>query len=369
MELDTGAAGPSPLDFKHSQRTIIRCSEHEYSFLSPGTVAEFDWKDYCPAVFRHIQALDNINYDDYMLSICGHEILHDVSSTTRPGALHYLPHDDRFMIKTLKKSEVKVLQEMLPNYYRHLKKYRASLLAKFYGLHFIRPSRGPKVYFVVMSNILKSDQFIHMSYDLKGSSQGRSVNKLEYGQKTILKEIDLDFRFYLDPLTRVRLLTQIKYDCEFLESEGIMDYSLLLGVHVETSHQGIGSGKHPDADVACEDRAHSKRDFELTMPDLCEPNFRPRFRLGVNVPARAIRTPKESNRGIMSMKTEESYNVFLYCGIIDLFQSYSMSKRIEHAYKSLQYDSKLISAVNPKAYSSRFQEFLSTIFQENESDL
>ncbi|PKI44979.1 hypothetical protein CRG98_034618 [Punica granatum] len=281
---------------------------------------------------RHIQALDNINYDDYMLSICGHEILHDVSSTTRPGALHYLPHDDRFMIKTLKKSEV-------------------------------------KVYFVVMSNILKSDQFIHMSYDLKGSSQGRSVNKLEYGQKTILKEIDLDFRFYLDPLTRVRLLTQIKYDCEFLESEGIMDYSLLLGVHVETSHQGIGSGKHPDADVACEDRAHSKRDFELTMPDLCEPNFRPRFRLGVNVPARAIRTPKESNRGIMSMKTEESYNVFLYCGIIDLFQSYSMSKRIEHAYKSLQYDSKLISAVNPKAYSSRFQEFLSTIFQENESDL
>lgn len=63
-----------------------------------------------------------------------------------------------------------------------------------------------QVYFVVMSNILKSDQYIHLCYDLKGSSQGRSINKVEIDQKTVLKDADLDFCFYLEPLIRVRLL-------------------------------------------------------------------------------------------------------------------------------------------------------------------
>ena len=32
---------------------------------------------------------------------------------------------------------------------------------------------------------------------------------------------------------------QLKYDCEFLEAEGIMDYSLFLGVHIDApSRQG-----------------------------------------------------------------------------------------------------------------------------------
>lgn len=90
------------------------------------------------------------------------------------------------------------------------------------------------------------------------------------------------------------------------------------------------------------------------------------------MPARAIRTPKDSSHGSLSltqsMKTRENYNVFLYFGIVDILKNYGMSKRIEHVYKSLQYDSKSISAVNPKAYSSRFQEFLSMVFQENESN-
>lgn len=65
----------------------------------------------CYCIFlRHMQALDNINYDDYMLSVRGHEILHEICSSARPGAVHHLPHNDRFMIKTLKKSEVKVMK-------------------------------------------------------------------------------------------------------------------------------------------------------------------------------------------------------------------------------------------------------------------
>lgn len=40
---------------------------------------------------------------------------------------------------------MKVLLEMLPNYYHHVRKYGASLLTKFYGLHVVRPVGGLKV--------------------------------------------------------------------------------------------------------------------------------------------------------------------------------------------------------------------------------
>lgn len=48
--------------------------------------------------------------------------------------------------------------------------------------------------------------------------------------------------FSLQLATIPNISRQIKHDCEFLEAEGIMDYSLLLGIHVETSHQGASSG-------------------------------------------------------------------------------------------------------------------------------
>lgn len=66
------------------------------------------------------------------------------------------------------------------------------------------------------------------------------------------------------------------------------------------------------------------------------------------------------------MKAEECQEVYLYFGIVDVTKHYSMIKRFEHAYKSMQYDPKLIPAVNPKAYSTRFQEFCSNIFREEQ---
>lgn len=63
-----------------------------------------------------------------------------------------------------------------------------------------------QTYFVVMSNILQSDVFMNKVYDLKGSSQGRTNKKIKVRDKTILKDIDLDFCFYVDSLARHRLI-------------------------------------------------------------------------------------------------------------------------------------------------------------------
>jgi 1-phosphatidylinositol-4-phosphate 5-kinase len=60
---------------------------------------------------------------------------------------------------------------------------------------------------------------------------------------------------------------------------------------------------------------------------------------------------------------DEVYDVRLYFGIIDILQEYDMGKRLEHAYKSIQFDSLSISAVDPELYSKRFQLFLRDIFR------
>lgn len=83
------------------------------------------------------------------------------------------------------------------------------------------------------------------------------------------------------------------------------------------------------------------------------------------MPARADRTPKEKEDPRTSFDGEifgEFYDVVLYLGIIDILQQYDMGKRIEHAYKSFQYDSTSISAVDPSLYSKRFQAFLRKVF-------
>lgn len=47
-----------------------------------------------------------------MLSICGNDALRELSSPGKSGSFFYLTNDDRYMIKTMKKSEAKVSHEV-----------------------------------------------------------------------------------------------------------------------------------------------------------------------------------------------------------------------------------------------------------------
>lgn len=87
------------------------------------------------------------------------------------------------------------------------------------------------------------------------------------------------------------------------------------------------------------------------------------IQLGVNMPARAEHFPAEDESG--SEIFHEVYDVVLYLGIIDILQDYNTGKKIEHAYKSLKFDSLSISAVDPLLYSRRFLAFIQRIFPEN----
>lgn len=363
---------------------------------------DFKWKDYCPMVFRNLREMFKIDAADYMMSICGNDALRELSSPGKSGSVFFLSQDDRFMIKTLRKSEVKVLLRMLPDYHNHVRTYENTLITKFFGLHRIKPSSGQKFRFVVMGNMFCTELRIHRRFDLKGSSLGRSADKVEIDENTILKDLDLNYCFYLEPSWREALLTQIEIDSKFLETKHIMDYSVLLGVHYRAP-QHLSSLTLYQRSIAAdrlavlvedavEDDLPSYPESLVLVPrgtddgsvvagphirgsrlrasavgdeevDLLLPGTASRLQiqLGVNLPARAEHIPG----GEETQWFHEAYDVVLYLGIIDILQDYNMGKKLEHAYKSLQFDSLSISAVDPGFYSRRFLEFIQRVFPPN----
>ncbi|KAH9734885.1 hypothetical protein WN944_003524 [Citrus x changshan-huyou] len=364
----------------------------EGSQLTPPHQSEdFKWKDYCPMVFRNLREMFKIDAADYMMSICGNDALRELSSPGKSGSIFFLSQDDRFMIKTLRKSEVKVLLRMLPTYHDHVRSYENTLVTKFFGLHRIKPSSGQKFRFVVMGNMFCTELRIHRRFDLKGSSLGRSTDNIEIDENTTLKDLDLNYCFYLEPSWREDLLKQIEIDSKFLEAQQIMDYSLLLGVHYRAPQHlrslttiredGLGIVAEEEDEISnypqglvlvprgTDDssviagphirgsrlRASSAGDEEVDL--LLPGTARLQIQLGVNMPARAEQIP-----GKQEDLFHQSYDVVLYLGIIDILQEYNMSKKIEHAYKSLQFDSISISAVDPTFYSHRFLEFIEKVF-------
>lgn len=376
-------------DFDPREKFWTRFPSEGSKITPPHQTAEFRWKDYCPMVFRHLRKLFAVDPADYMIAICGNDALRELSSPGKSGCFFYLTQDDRFMIKTVKKSEVKVLIRMLSSYYQHACKYENSLVTKFYGVHCVKPNGGQKVRFIVMGNLFCSEYRIHRRFDLKGSSHGRTTDKADedIDETTTLKDLDLNFVFRLESSWFKKLIWQIERDCEFLETEGIMDYSLLVGLHFRddfsASKMGIhtasqkGSGKDEPfpGNRNLADFCFSELGWETTR--FADGRKQQHTRLGVNMPARAEHVLRLSDsdqsplagRGLLMPIARSGgviHDVILYFGVIDILQDYDISKKLEHAYKSLQADPASISAVDPKLYSRRFRDFISRVFKEED---
>ncbi|KAG9448356.1 hypothetical protein H6P81_014484 [Aristolochia fimbriata] len=339
----------SALDFKCSSSTWIRFSPD--SSKQPAIFpTDYKWKDYSPTVFRHLQELNEIDASHYKLSICQEESLKAITLHENNGSRHYLSIDERFVVKILRKSEMKALLDMLPHYYYYVQIWESTLLTKFYGLHSVSSLGSRKVYFVVVANIFDSELPIHRRFDLKGSCHGRQASRCGIDKSVTLKDLDLDLVFHLDTETRDQLLMQIRRDCSFLEREGIMDYSFLLGIHMRSLSNYCSSVKGKANTVEFGSSRPSPKD-------------------GKGTPAVAKRARRdESRNGFLQLGAEKGTDVILYFGIIDILQQYNAAKRFEHAYKSIQFDSQSISAVNPKTYAARLQEFLSRVFPRKSDD-
>ncbi|XP_076947467.1 phosphatidylinositol 4-phosphate 5-kinase 7-like [Bidens hawaiensis] len=407
-----GKITPVPLrevrdsDFGERARLRMYFSRKGSQLTPSHSSIDFYWKDYCPMVFRNLRELFKLDAADYMMSICGDDGLRELSSPGKSGSIFYLSQDDRFVIKTLRTSELKVLLKMLPSYYKYVQAHDNTLITKFYGLHEITLRGGTKVQFVVMGNMFYTELRIHRRYDLKGSHQGRSTNKDHIKESTTLKDLDLAYDFHMDKSLHDALFKQIYLDCKFLESQHIIDYSLLLGLHFRapehlkahlvppdafhrphktpaddssTCHmdlsippKGLLLVTHEPSSVNTAPGPHSRgstlkaysvgdKEVDLLLPG----TGRLRVQLGVNMPAQANHKVSQGVSGSSEAELFEVYDVVLYLGIIDVLQEYNMRKKIEHAYKSFRHDPMSISVADPKFYSKRFFNFLEKVFPPN----
>ncbi|KAJ6930552.1 phosphatidylinositol 4-phosphate 5-kinase 1-like [Populus alba x Populus x berolinensis] len=374
-----------PSDFDPKEKFWTRFPPEGSKITPPHQSSDFRWKDYCPVVFRRLRELFQVDPADYMLAICGNDALRELSSPGKSGSFFYLTQDDRFMIKTVKKSEVKVLIRMLPSYYQHVCRYENSLVTKFFGVHCVKPIGGPKTRFIVMGNLFCSEYRIHRRFDLKGSSHGRTADKPEgeIDETTTLKDLDLNFVFHLQRNWFQELIEQIDRDCEFLEAEKIMDYSLLVGLHFRDDNNYDKMGLSPFLLRSGKKDSYRNEKFmrgcrfleaELQDMDRVLSGRKSLIRLGANMPATAERMVRRSDfdqytpggfSHLTPSRSDEVYEVVLYFGIIDILQDYDISKKLEHAYKSFQADPTSISAVDPKLYSKRFRDFIGRIFIED----
>ncbi|KAI4991880.1 hypothetical protein ZWY2020_040266 [Hordeum vulgare] len=262
----------------------------------PHQSCDFRWKDYCPLVFRTLRKLFDVDPADYMISICGDDALLELSSPGKSGSFFYLTNDDKYMIKTMKKAEVKVLLRMLPAYYKHVRAYDNTLITKFFGLHCVKITGGiqKKVRFVIMGNLFCSRYAIHRRFDLKGSSLGRMTDKPldQIDETTTLKDLDLNFIFRLAGSWFQEFCRQVDRDCELLEQERIMDYSLLVGVHFKDR---------------CKDTGNADNGTPTTTDEDSEQKRKAQEKLGISMPSRVeniVRNP-ESESLLISEPTGE----------------------------------------------------------------
>lgn len=402
-------AANSPLSAASFETTIKQLFPRSGSNVTPPHFARtFKWKEYRPEVFQKLRTRWNVERADFLLSLCGDQALRELASPGKSGSVFYLSHDDKFIIKTMRKSEMANLKAWLHLYYRHVHEYPETLLPKFFGLYSIKtPGSSKKVRVVVMANLFASKYVNHRTFDLKGSTHGRFTKEGMEDSQTVFKDLDISSRFRVEEGKRDKLLKQLQVDCAFLQSVRVMDYSLLVGVHIlPPSLSAADEPTSPDADSTNEnaspwggaewrdqairsvrenlkafDLYNNRKEFgfghgaaassevQLRPPpgtdDLIAHSNGTKAALGVamsavSVHGRALDKAHPTKSPLDD--PHEPHDVILHMGIIDVLQEYTTSKSLETTMMTMM-GKQSFSSVDPAAYAKRFLRLMDRLFE------
>ncbi|MXQ79027.1 hypothetical protein E5288_WYG000362 [Bos mutus] len=309
---------------------------------------DFRFKTYAPLAFRYFRELFGIKPDDYLYSICSEPLI-ELSNPGASGSLFFVTSDDEFIIKTVQHKEAEFLQKLLPGYYMNLNQNPRTLLPKFYGLYCMQ-SGGINIRIVVMNNVLPRSMRMHFTYDLKGSTYKRRASRKER-EKSSPTFKDLDFLqdmhegLYFDTETYNALMKTLQRDCRVLESFKIMDYSLLLGIHIL-------------------DHTLKEKEEEISqnVPDAKRPGTQ---KVLYSTAMESIQGPGKSGDGIITenpdtmggipAKSHKGEKLLLFMGIIDILQSY----RGKPVVPDLSFQD-TVSVHRPSFYADRFLKFMNS---------
>jgi len=383
----------------------------------------FKFKDYAPEVFARLRKRFEIDDIDYLNSLCGSFNYLEFISNSKSGEFFFYSHDGKFLIKTQKRAESKFMRRILPDYYNYVADHPNSMLVRICGAHRVKlPHLRRKMHFVIMMSVFSEaseTRPVNRIYDLKGATAGRRARLGE----TVKKDLDIiddGQKFRLGP-KRPEFMLQVERDSKFLAGLGVMDYSLLVGIHERQIGKNNGSFLFrsdrkslidfgSSADLSANDSPRegstpgssdnltpsrkapslpttfSKQQIltsalETTTPSPASPKMSRSFENGQP----PTLSPKSSKSNIIPSvprhQNSEQFNSFYkidskdqtglltgetyHVGVIDIFTQYSAKKQGEHVFKSLQGNGRAISAVNPRQYQQRFVKFISNIAVDN----
>lgn len=222
--------------------------------------------------------------------------------------------------------------------------------------------------FVVMQNIFLNKVPIHETYDLKGSTVGRSTPMEQRLPGVALKDNDFGARsITISAALRNELMQQVHVDSLLLSSHNLNDFSFLLGVHhcrrpllAVTASASNGKKNNEETISSQQKLPNSSSDISNTPEGngLTQKNSKPTV-----IPKTTKHNIFQQDDGGVAGIQEPCVYFF---GIIDILTDYGMKKIGEHWSKSVLYDSKQVSCIPPQEYQRRFMEYLESIIKGGE---
>lgn len=254
----------------------------------------------------------------------------------KSGAFFFLSPDQQLMAKSCTLEDWHALLRILPDYVEYVEAARRraetkeksasskprmtsdegkvsgfieTLLPRFLGLYSLTLDGDPKpVRMLVMANVFGGALSIDRRYDLKGSTHGRISSAKEKAKKSpTFKDLDWikqESALVLSEVQRTQLLESIDLDLKFLSKHGLMDYSLLVGVH---------------------DLSGASEKYEA-----------------------------------MNVVTVRDQTRHCYLGIIDVLTPYLFRKRLETFFLGTIVCGRDISCQHPQVYARRFQKYVTS---------
>jgi len=216
----------------------------------------------------------------------------------------WITADKKFVVKTISSSEYHLMTNILPQYYQYIFHHPESLIVRLLGAYSFRIFEGPEICFLVMRNMFYTDFPLHFRYDLKGSWEQRTAGEKfrKNPRRTVGKDLDFgDKRIYIPGNFCKTLLDTLQKDCEFLASNQLIDYSLLVGIH-DKNFEGTFAGAQP----VSKEGTFTRDNYSVKHPSLEGPTI-------------GVFDGVDGSRGVI--------------GIIDILQQFTWRKKAEKFLK------------------------------------
>jgi 1-phosphatidylinositol-4-phosphate 5-kinase len=220
----------------------------------------------------------------------------------KSNAFIYTTFDEKFVIKTITKSEKRVFLDMLFKYSERIS--GVSFLIRILGLFKLIPQNQ---HFIIMENILPKKEN-SLIFDLKGSLDNRKTLTIK-GTPTgiVLKDqnfLESNLKVKLSKPQAEQVVKTLQDDFNFLQNQGLMDYSVLLGIY--------------------------------QIPPVIENRY-------------------------MFKDGNQVYSI----GVIDILQEYNFSKFSEEKLKKIyKKNSSVLSVAEPNSYFKRISNFLDMVITD-----